>query len=360
MIFTSNNTSTAFETARRQAFGDLSNSRHFFSSSKNKNRKVTGAAAIEVEVNISNAAAGSSTTTDTHCVPRNFQKAPILSLETPTRYQHTGRADNIDIRDRDDPLSVAEYAQDMYAYFRKQEHCTSSRASYMLLQPQINEKMRAILVDWLVNVQVQFKLGPETLFLAVNIIDRYLEKAEVSRSRLQLVGATSLYIAAKYEEVYNCPCVRDVVIICDNLYPRQAVVQMETTILCALGFKISVPTALTFLVRYLKAGHADESIALHACYVLEGTLLNYSLLQYLPSQIAAASTLIARHATHRNPWSPTLLKYAEYYEEDVIPIANAILEAKACTFPEMTAVNKKYSAKKYKNVAKTEFASSIR
>lgn len=287
------------------------------------------------------------------------QACPSSHLfKNPTSYQHTGRADNIDERDRDDPLSVSEYAQDMYAHFRYQERTTSPRPDYMSRQRQINERMRSVLIDWLVSVQVQFKLGPETLYLAINIIDRYLglSVSEVSRCKLQLVGATSLFMAAKYEEVYNCPRVRDIVRICDNLYPRQEIVQMETTILCALGFKISVPTAHTFLVRYLKAGHADAQIAQLASYILEGTLQNYPLLQYLPSQLAGASILIARHATARNPWSPTLLKYTEYYEEDMIPIARGILESKACAAPQLTAVDKKYNMKRYGRVAKIELS----
>ncbi len=56
-------------------------------------------------------------------------------------------------------------------------------------QADINEKMRAILVDWLVEVHLKFKLMPETLFLTVNLIDRFLEAKPVTRRNLQLVGA---------------------------------------------------------------------------------------------------------------------------------------------------------------------------
>lgn len=48
----------------------------------------------------------------------------------------------------------------------------------------INEKMRAILVDWLVEVHMKFKLLPETLYVTVNLIDRYLELEQVHRSKL--------------------------------------------------------------------------------------------------------------------------------------------------------------------------------
>ena len=99
-------------------------------------------------------------------------------------------ADNIDERDAHNPLAVTEYANDMYAFFREKEFRTGVSASYMARQPHINEKMRAILVDWLVEVHLKFKLVPETLYLTVNLIDRYLELETVERSRLQLVGVT--------------------------------------------------------------------------------------------------------------------------------------------------------------------------
>ena len=70
--------------------------------------------------------------------------------------------------------------------------------------------MRAILIDWLVEVHMKFRLVPETLYLCVNIIDRYCSIQEVRRSQLQLVGVTALFLACKYEEIYP-PEVRDCV-----------------------------------------------------------------------------------------------------------------------------------------------------
>ena len=72
----------------------------------------------------------------------------------------------------------------------------------MTKQVNINEKMRAILVDWLVDVHLRFKLVPETLFLTVFLIDKYMEKTTIKRSDLQLLGVTSMLLASKYEEIY--------------------------------------------------------------------------------------------------------------------------------------------------------------
>ena len=101
-----------------------------------------------------------------------------------------------------------------------------SHCGYMIHQTDINEKMRSILIDWLVEVHLKFKLVPETLFLTVNLIDRYLERKVVMRNRLQLVGVSAMLIACKYEEIY-APEVRDFVFITDNAYTRDQIFLME-------------------------------------------------------------------------------------------------------------------------------------
>lgn len=267
-------------------------------------------------------------------------------------YQYTGRVDNIDERDANDPLCATDYVQDMYQHFRMKESSTSVRPVYMENQPHINERMRSILVDWLVEVHLKFKLVPETLYLTINIIDRYLDRATVTRPKLQLVGVTALLIASKYEEIYP-PELRDLVYICDHAYRKEQILQMEETILKSLEYKITIPSAHAFLVRYLKAAHADRKIVQLSCYILDGTLQSYNLLHYLPSQLAAAAVLIARKTVGRNAWSPTLLKYASYREEDIIPVARAVIAEKKSASPELRAVNKKYSSQRYGSVANT-------
>lgn len=265
-------------------------------------------------------------------------------------YQHSGQVDDIDERDANDPLCATEYVQDMYRHFRSKEMQTSVRPVFMEQQSQINERMRSILVDWLVEVHLKFKLVPETLYLTVNIIDRYLERTEVTRPKLQLVGVTALLIGSKYEEIYP-PELRDLVYICDHAYRREQILEMEENVLKTLEYQITIPSAHAFLVRYLKAAHADRRIVQLSCYILDGTLQSYNLLHYLPSQLAAAAVLIARRVVGRNAWSPTLLRYANYCEEEVVPVARAVLAEKKSASTELRAVNKKYSSSRYGGVA---------
>ena len=124
-------------------------------------------------------------------------------------------------------------------------------------------------------------------------------------------------------------------------------------VLKVLGYQITIPSAHAFLVRYLKAAHANKKIVQVACYILDGTLQSYNLLHYLPSQLASAAVFIARRCCSRNSWSPTLLKYTGYCEEEIAPVARAVMTEKASASPELKAVNKKYTSSRYGRVANT-------
>ena len=92
----------------------------------------------------------------------------------------------------------------------------------MLKQPDITTNMRSVLVDWLVEVVDEFSLQSSTLYLAVSLVDRFLSHMSVLRGKLQLVGSTAMYMAAKLEEIYP-PELSDFAYITDNTYTQQQV-----------------------------------------------------------------------------------------------------------------------------------------
>ncbi len=116
---------------------------------------------------------------------------------------------------------------------------------YMKKQFDLNEKMRAVLIDWIVDVQLKFKLRSETLFLTIYIIDRYLNTKIIQKNRLQQVGISALIIACKYEEIYT-PEVTDFTYLTDNTYTKKEILDMERDILSALSFDITIPSILCF------------------------------------------------------------------------------------------------------------------
>lgn len=152
----------------------------------------------------------------------------------------------VDRFDISNPQQVAEYANEIFSFLHEKEGDFLPRYGYMKQQTDINEKMRAILVDWLIEVHLKFKLLPETLFLTVNLIDRFLEIEVVMRQKLQLVGVTAMLIASKYEEIY-APEVRDFVYITDKAYSKEEVLDMEYHMLTKLDFNCTTPSSFRFL-----------------------------------------------------------------------------------------------------------------
>lgn len=111
--------------------------------------------------------------------------------------------------------------------------------------------MRKILVDWLVDVHRKFKLRHETLFMAVNLLDRYMDTATepLQKNKFQLFGVTCLFIAAKFEEIYP-PSLSDFVYVCADTYTSEMVLEMEGAILNQLGFNLVYSSSLQILGVY--------------------------------------------------------------------------------------------------------------
>lgn len=202
-----------------------------------------------------------------------------------------------------------------------------------------------------VEVHLKFKMVPESLYMTVSIIDRYLELKQVRRSKLQLVGVAALLISAKYEEIYP-PELRDLVYITDRAYNKQEILEMESEIVNTLQYQFTVPTVHSFLCRYLKAAHADRTMVQLACYLTERTLQEYSMLKFLPSTIAATAVMVARKSLNRHPWSPTLMKYTNLDEKDLAACAEEMRVTINDPANQQQAVHRKYSSSKFGGVAR--------
>jgi hypothetical protein len=126
------------------------------------------------------------------------------------------------------------------------------------IQKDIKERMRSILLDWLIEVHLKFKLLPSTLYLTVNILDRYLSLQSIHRKYLQLLGVCSMFISCKYEEIYF-PKIKDFIYMTDNAYNKDEFIKMENDILKKLEFNLSFPTILNFLEIYREKLNMNEN-----------------------------------------------------------------------------------------------------
>jgi hypothetical protein len=174
-------------------------------------------------------------------------------------------------------------------------------AHYMDLQSEIQWSMRSVLMDWLIQVHHRFALLPETLFLCVNYIDRFLSCKIVSLGKLQLVGATAIFVAAKYEEI-NCPSVQEIVYMVDGGYSVDEILKAERFMLTMLQFELGWPGPMSFLRRISKADDYDLETRTLAKYFLEVTIMDERFVGSPPSYVAAGAHCFARLMLKKGDW----------------------------------------------------------
>lgn len=195
-------------------------------------------------------------------------------------------------------LRVLEYEEEIQKYLLRLQVKNRPDPEYMTrLKPEINEKMRTILVDWMTEVAEEYKMNSETLFLAVNFIDRYLSTKTIIRSRFQLLGTAALFISSKYEEIYP-PDVHEFVYITDNAYDKNDILAMEAKILQVLDFNISSPTAAYFLRKHLYSIGLEldlpQTVGIMAEYLCYIALLECNpCTSYLPNDIAVSAIILS-------------------------------------------------------------------
>ncbi|XP_057966323.1 G2/mitotic-specific cyclin-2-like [Malania oleifera] len=262
---------------------------------------------------------------------------------------------DIDSCDMGNPLAVVEYVDDIYAYYRENENSGCISLNYMAHQFDINYQMRAILIDWLIEVHCKFQLMEETLFLTINLIDRFLECQAVVRKKLQLVGVTAMLLACKYEEV-SALVVEDMVLITDEAYTKKEVLDMEKLMLRKLQFNMSVPTPYVFLTRFLKAAQSDKKLELLSFFIAELCLVEYEMLKFPPSLLAAAALYTAQCSLYRSKqWSRTIEWHTNYSETQLLECSRMMVTFhQKAGLGKLTAVHRKYSLCEFRGVAKSE------
>ncbi|KAL5640256.1 hypothetical protein ACGC1H_007505 [Rhizoctonia solani] len=256
------------------------------------------------------------------------------------------RWDDLDAEDGDDPTMVAEYVAEIFEYMKELEVRTMPNPVYMSAQPDLTWEMRGILMDWIIQVHSRFRLLPETLFLATNIIDRFLSMRIVSLVKLQLVGITGLFVASKYEEIM-APSVQNFLKVSDSGYSEQEILQAEKYILRTIGWDLSYPNPMSWLRRASKADAYDVQTRTMAKFLVEVSVVEEKLLKCTPSLLSAASLWLARLILDREEWNANLEHYSGYSEEALLPCANIMLNYIVQPPSAHESLWKKYSGKKY-------------
>lgn len=224
---------------------------------------------------------------------------------------------------------------------------------YMPLQTDINDKMRAVLINWIIDVHLRFNLQPETLFVAVGIIDKYLSHKYINKNHLQLIGVTSLLIACKYEEV-TAPLVSDCVYITDNTYTKEQILWTERDILMTLGYKFTFPSILKFYDILALNFSFNEKEYYQGRYLIESFLIDYSVNKFSCSLIACSIIYIVMKINPERFYDYHLIKAYTQEEENVLKQCanNIIFLVQHLDDKTLYAVKTKYLSKEYYEVSK--------
>ena len=304
---------------------------------------------------------------------------PDIDIDSGLSFSSQVKVIDIDVEHQRNPSYATNYVTDIMSFRRTLENTIHpSMGHWDNYQMDITPSMRSILVDWLVEVAENYHLQTETLYTAVHCVDRFLERKQINRHKLQLLGCACMHLASKIEEIY-APVVDDFVYISANTFTRDEILLMETTVCKTLNCQIMVPTAASFLPRFIQAAQTDQSLLtscaptnIHAMmmpgwsnvsdklntevteqhqftdwlgqaveegeastslfssvvnaeedkekapflakYVCELALQEYSMLKYKPSMIAAASVSLSRRTCNLRPVWHKTLAHYTEYE----------------------------------------------
>ncbi|CAF1329488.1 unnamed protein product, partial [Didymodactylos carnosus] len=224
-----------------------------------------------------------------------------VGVRTPNQSQQENQKDHSQLEQ--DLYELPDYRMKIFEHLKLVEHLYALKPNFMTQQIDINAQMRTILVDWLIEVADEYKLCDETLFLCIQYVDRFLSTVNVTRSKLQLLGTTCMYLAAKYEEMCP-PALEEFSFITDNTYDTKHILRMEQIVMKMLNFSLSGPTPYIFLQHYLSLMKLDatsaDNVEKWKCFqLLPSYLTTLTLLQdhpycnYRSSLIASSCLFLA-------------------------------------------------------------------
>ena len=268
-----------------------------------------------------------------------FDKNPNENIQIPTEYIDT-IYHNLLEEENEGIESKAEY-------------------NYMKKQNEINEQMRSILIDWIIDVHCKFGFTDETLFMTISIIDRFLTSKKISRSKLQLLGVTALMISCKHEEI-DLPKADDFIYITDNAYNREQVFKMENDILHTLNFSLLFPSPIKFFELLSYNFKFNKKQFYMGKYLMESFLIDIKNIKYKSSIISCACTYIVMKFFKMNNYHESYSKkWFLLNEKNSIPNGLSVKECAKdiCLFVDnihksnYSSTEKKYSKPEFEKVA---------
>jgi hypothetical protein len=206
-----------------------------------------------------------------------------------------------------DPLKLREYAEEIFAYLLEKQKTTLADPHYMDKQPHLTWNMRSVLLDWLIEVHHGIsRLVPETLHLAVNLMDRFLSQCSgaILPNKFQLLGAVCFLLAAKYEEI-DPPLIAALSQACGDVYTREEFKQAEIYVMNTIKWDVGGgwPNIMEFLRRGSRAEGYDVRTRTVGKYLVELAAIDERFIGIKPSIVAGGAIWVARQVVGKlEPW----------------------------------------------------------
>ncbi|XP_063171155.1 cyclin-F [Candoia aspera] len=239
-----------------------------------------------------------------------------------------------------------------------------SKQSIFTVQKGMNETMRYILVDWLVEVATMKDFSSLCLHMTIGCVDRYLKLRPVPRARLQLLGIACMVVCTRFvsKEILT---IREAVWLTDNTYKYEDLVRMMGEIISALEGRIKIPTIVDYKEVLLNVVSLERRTASLYSFICELSLLNTGLCIYSPARLSAAALLLAK-VLHRQarPWTSQLTETTGFSYEELVPCVLSL--HKKCFHEDvpkdyrqvsLTAVKQRFEDKRYEEIGKEEVMS---
>ncbi len=191
------------------------------------------------------------------------------------------------------PQYISEYAQDIFDNHLQLESTLKIKRNYLDQQKEMTKEQRADVMDWLVEVAEEYQLQTTTLYIAVNVFDRFLSQVRLRRCPPRLLGCTCMFIASKFHETFP-PEVDAFVEITSDQFSREQIIDLEGKVLEYIKYQVTVVTPICFLDRLTLVTEASDQEKHMAQFLSELTLPEYEMLQFKGSIVAAAALVLSR------------------------------------------------------------------
>ena len=259
------------------------------------------------------------------------------------------------------PLYCQEYTREINNYLRDAEKNLLPPNQIFENQTNLTPKMRATLIDWLVEVQKKKKFHTDTLFFAVNYIDRYLIERDIDKSKFQLLGSAAMLLASKTEEIHPVSC-HSMVHLSGESFSVNALCRMESALFSTLDYNVTPVVSSHFLKRYLLCAGGSSKFTIFAYYVNETLLLDSDFIDLKPSLVAAGVIAFSMAVIKDAPvWSKELQAETMYSLTELKPVVSkihsSVLSIAASRFQ---AIRKKYASQDNECVSTIEIPKELR